>query len=111
MYYVAWSLVLFGVISLWAVAMSQISAHLRGDVFSVARLATMALTVSAVAVVTVIAAGAAFSNDPPWTNAPARISSEEPACTGGVMGSFVFSFGLEQGSRAPSDCPARSTGG
>lgn len=104
MFYVTWSLVLFAVISLWAVAMSQISAHLRRGVFPVARLATMALTVSAVAVVTVIAAGAAFSSGPPWPDSPAGVSLEEPACTEGVRGAFVFSFGLEQGSRAPSDC-------
>ena len=110
MTYVAWSLVLFAVVSLWGVAMSQIGGHLRQGVFPVARLATVAVTVSAVAVLTVVTAGAALSGAPTRAHAPAGVSPGESACTAEVRGAFVFSFGLEQGSRALSDCPARSFG-
>lgn len=111
MSYVTWSLVLLAVISLWGVAMSQIGGHLRGGVFSDAWLATMAVTISAVAVVTVVAAGAALSGTTHRTEVLAGGPTEDPVCTAQVRGSFVFSFGLEQGSRTPSTCPARSPGG
>ena len=110
MSYVTWSLVLFVVVSLWGVAMSQIGGHLRQGVFSATRLATMAATISAVAVFTIVVASAAFLGAPSVANEPQGDILEEPACTAEVRGAFVFSFGLEQGSRALSDCPARSIG-
>ncbi len=108
MSYVTWSLVLFAVVSLWGVAMSQIGGHLRQGVFPDARLATMAVTISAVAVATIVVAGAAFFGAPSVANDPEGVILEEPACTAEVRGAFVFSFGLEQGSRTLSHCPARS---
>ena len=105
MSYVTWSLVVFAVISLWGVAMSQIGGHLRQGVFPAARLATMAATISAVAVLTIMVAGAAFFGPPSMANDPEEDILEEPACPAEVRGAFVFSFGLEQGSRAPSHCP------
>lgn len=91
--------------------MSQIAVHLRRGVFPAARLATMAVTVSAVAVVTVVTAGAAFSVAPLRADDPARGPLEETGCKAEVRGAFVFSFGLEQGSRVFPDCPARGVGG
>ncbi len=111
MSYFTWSLVLFAVVSLWGVAMSQISGHLRQGVFPAAGLATMAITISFVAVVTLIAAGAAFSGASPRANDFTEGTLAAPTCTTEVRGAFVFSFGLEQGSRTISHCPARSSGG
>ena len=110
MSYVTWSFVLFAVVSLWGVAMSQIGGQLRQGVVPAAWLAMMAVTVSAVAVVTVVAAGAAFSGPPTRANSFVGGPLEEPACAAEVRGAFVFSFGLEQGSRVLSDCSSRSSG-
>lgn len=110
MSYVTWSLVLFAVVSLWGVAMSQIGGHLREGMFPVARLATMAVTISAVAVVTIAVAGAAFSGAPSVADEAEGDISGEPACAAEVRGAFVFSFGIEQGSRALSPCQAGSVG-
>ncbi len=109
--YVAWSLVLFAVVSLWGVAMSQIGGHLRQGLFPAARLATMAVTISVAAVVTIVVAGAAFFGAPSLASDPEGGPLAEPACPAEVRGAFVFSFGLEQGSRTLSQCPARSAGG
>ena len=109
--YVTWSLVLFAVVSLWGVAMSQIGGHLRQGVFPDARLATMAATISVVAVVTIIAASAAFFGAPSLASNSTEGPLAEPACPAEVRGAFVFSFGLEQGSRTISHCPARGSGG
>ncbi|WP_166397731.1 hypothetical protein [Rubrobacter marinus] len=51
---------LLAVISLWALAMSEIGVHLRRGVFSPTRLATMAAVVSVAAVATVVAASGTF---------------------------------------------------
>ena len=110
MSYVTWSLVLFAVVSLWGVAMSQIAGHLRQGMFSATRLATMAATISVVAVFTIVVASAAFLGAPSVVNEPRGDIVEEPACTAEVRGAFVFSFGLEQGSRAVPDCPAGGIG-
>lgn len=111
MSYIAWSLILFVVVSLWGVAMSQIGGHLRQGMFPAARLATMAVTISAVAVVTIVVAGAAFSGGSSRTDDTGEGPLEDPACTAEVRGSFVFSFGLEQGSRALSSCQVEGAGG
>ena len=111
MSYVTWSLVVFAVISLWGVAMSQIGGQLRQGLFPAARLAAMAVTISVVAVATVVVAGAAFFGAPSAADYPERDIQEQPACPAEVRGSFVFSFGLEQGSRDLSDCTVRNTGG
>ena len=99
---------LFVVISLWAVAMSEIGVHLRQGVLPAARLATMATIISAVAIVAVLAAGAAFSGADPRADAPASGPLAEPGCNGGVRGTFVFSFGLERGAQTSLDCPAKN---
>ena len=103
---------LFVVISLWAVAMSEIGVHLRQGVLPAARLATMATIISAVAIVAVLAAGAAFSGADPRADAradaPASGPLAEPGCNGGVRGTFVFSFGLERAAQTSPDCPARN---
>lgn len=110
MSHVTWSFVLFAVVSLWGVAMSQIGGQLRQGIFSAARLATMAVIISVVAVATIAVAGAAFFGAPSVANGPELGIPEAPACAAEVRGAFVFSFGLEQGSRAVSDCSARGTG-
>ena len=109
MSYVTWSLVLFAVVSLWGVAMSQIGGQLRQGMFPAARLAAMAVTISAVAAVTIVVAGAAFFGAPSAANDPEGIP-EEPACAAEVRGAFIFSFGLEQGSRELSPCDAERSG-
>ncbi|MDP9455538.1 MAG: hypothetical protein CYG60_02015 [Actinobacteria bacterium] len=108
MSYAIWSLVLFVVISLWAVAMSEIGVHLRQGMLSAASLATMATVISAVAIVAMIAAGVAFFGAPPRADALTGSSPAGPGCTGGVRGTFIFSFGLERGSQPLSDCPGRN---
>ncbi len=107
MSYALWSLVLLVVISLWALAMSEIGVHLHRGVFSSTRLATMAAVISVVAITTVVAASGTFPVAPPRADAAASESPAESGCAGGMRGTFVFSFGLERGLQAPHDeCPA-----
>ncbi len=108
MSYAIGSLVLLVVISLWAVAMSEIGVHLRRGVFSSTRLATMAAVISAVAIATIFAASVTFPGAPPRADASTVGSLAEPGCAGGVRDTFVFSFGLERGLQALSECPAGS---
>lgn len=102
---------MFAVISLWGVAMSQIGGQLRQGLFPAARLAAMAVTISVVAIATLVVAGAAFFGAPSAAGDPERGIREQPACPAEVRGAFVFSFGLEQASRDVSDCSVRSAGG
>lgn len=106
MSYAIWSLALLVVISLWAVAMSEIGVHLRRGMFSSTRLATMAAVVSAVAIATIFAASITFPGAPTRADAPTVGTLAEPGCTKGIRGAFVFSFGLERGLQAPYECPA-----
>lgn len=101
---------MFLVITLWSIGMSQIGGHLRQGVFTGVRLATMAVTISLLAVATIVVAGAAFFGAPSGAFAREGDVLGRSGCTAEVRGAFVFSFGLEQGSRPVSGCSTSKLG-
>jgi hypothetical protein len=105
-------LVIFAVILLWVVAMSQIGSHRSKGLFMTAELAFMAVAVSAVAVCVIAALNAVI---------PSR-AWNEPSPRGGVVAAtptgkkcdaysytFTYSFGLRRPSSVPEDCMVGQT--
>ena len=99
--------VIFAVILLWVVALSQIGSHRRKGSFMTAELAFMAVAVSAVAVC-VIAALNAIAPSRAWTDNSPRggVVAVTPAgkeCDA-YSYTFTYSFGLRRPSSVPEDC-------
>lgn len=106
--YVLWSLAVLAVITLWFVAISEIVSHARGGGFTVMQLASMAAALSVAAVVAVGAASVVFPPDRVEASHTTTVETADPSAgCGGVRGAFIFSFAIEQPSRAVSGCAAR----
>lgn len=98
---VLWLLVVFAVVALWFVAISDIASRVRNHLFTRAQLASMAVLISIFAVISIGAAGAVLLNSVQTDMNPAkydRILGANYAGCGGSRSSFVFSFGLERAS-------------
>lgn len=104
--YLPLSLAVLVVVTLWFVALSDIGGRARGDAFTAGQLAYMAAAVSVAAMVAIVAASVVLLPD------RTDIARAEPTVTecGGVRGTFIFSFGIEQPSYTSSDCAEDHTG-
>lgn len=101
--HVLWFLALFGVVTLWGVAMSEIGDHLRKGAFTTARLACMAAAVSAAAVMAVAGASTVLPEPRTVSALDAGEYRNEAGC-GVARGPYIFSFALEQPSLQHPDC-------
>lgn len=109
--YAAWLLTIVTVIVLWIVAMLDIRSHVSKEVFTPTQLTSMAVAISIMAVVTVATVNVAFPAGSWFGIALSDAYSESlarPECKG-TVGTYVFSFGLEQPSYASAECPASPT--
>ena len=100
--------VIFSVVILWVVAMSEIKSHVREGLFTTAKLASMAVAVSIVAVGAIATLNVVIPSHE-WTEIsprgraslpPARQECESFSYT------FTYSFGLRQPTSVPRDCMA-----
>jgi hypothetical protein len=100
--------VTFSVVILWAVAMSDIGSHVREGLFTTAKLTSMAVAVSVVAV-GVIAALNAVVPSYGWSGISQRGSASVPPARQECEAfsyTFTYSFGLRQPTSVPRDCMA-----
>jgi hypothetical protein len=99
--------VIFAVILLWVVAMSQIGSHRRKGLFMTAELAFMAVAVSAVAVCTIAALNTVVPSRAWAENSPrGSVVAATPAgkeCDA-YSYTFTYSFGLRRPSSVPEGC-------
>jgi hypothetical protein len=100
--------VIFSVVILWVVAMSEIGSHVRKGLFTTAKLASMAVAVSVVAVGTIVALNAVVPVHA-WTEIGPRWSAS--MLPGGqecatFSYTFTYSFDLRRPTSVPQDCRA-----
>ena len=103
--------VIFSVVILWVVAMSDIGSHVRKGLFTTAKLASMAIAVSVVAVGAIAALNAVVSSHG-WTEIGPRGSARLPPARQECEAfsyTFTYSFGLRRFTSVPQDCMARHT--
>jgi hypothetical protein len=99
--------VIFAVVLLWVVAMSQIGSHRSKGLFMTAELAFMAVAVSAVAVCVIAALNAvvpfhAWNENSPRGGVVAATPAEKKCDA--YSYTFTYSFGLRRPSSVPEDC-------
>ncbi len=100
---VLWLLVVYVVVALWFVAISDIASRMSNGLFSRTQMVSMVTIVSVVAIMSVGAAGAVVLQSQTGTistkydGLPEKIYG---GC-GGPRSSFVFSFGLERSLYPP----------
>ncbi len=103
--------VIFSVVILWAVAMSDIRSHVRKGLFTTTKLASMAVAVSIVAVGAIATLNVAVPSHG-WTGiSPGGNASGPPArqeCEA-FSYTFTYSFGLRRPTSVPRDCMAGPT--
>jgi hypothetical protein len=100
--------VTFSVVILWAVAMSDIGSHVREGLFTTAKLTSMAVAVSVVAVGAIAALNAVVPSYGRTGISPRGSASVPPArqeCEAFPY-TFTYSFGLRQPTSVPRDCMA-----
>ena len=103
--------VIFSVVILWVVAMSDIGSHVRKGLFTTAKLASMAVAVSVVAVGAIAALNAVVPSYG-WTGISPRGSASVPPARQECEAfsyTFTYSFGLRRFTSVPQDCMARHT--
>ncbi len=103
--------VIFLVVILWVVAMSDIGSHVRKGLFTTAKLASMAIAVSVVTVGAIAALNAVVPSYG-WTGIGPRGSASVPPTRQECEAfsySFTYSFGLRGPASVPQDCMARPT--
>jgi hypothetical protein len=103
--------VIFSVVVLWVVAVSDVGSHVRKGLFTRAQLASMVVAVSVIAVGAIVALNATVLSHG-WagidskrqvTVVPARQKCEAFSYT------FTYSFGLRGSTSAPRECVAGHT--
>jgi hypothetical protein len=103
--------VIFMVVILWVVAMSDIGSHVRKGLFTAAKLASIAVAVSVVAVAA-IAALNALSPSQEWTGIDPKGSATVPPARQECEAfsyTFTYSFGLRRPTSVPRECMAGPT--
>ncbi len=100
--------VIFSVVVLWVVAVSDVGSHVRKGLFTTAQLVSMAIAVSVIAVGAIVALNATVPSHG-WTGIdpkgratviPARQECEAFSYT------FTYSFGLRGSTSVPQECVA-----
>ncbi len=107
---VLWLLIVFAVIALWFVAISDIAGRVRNDLFTRTQMVSMAAVVSIVAVISIGAAGAVLLELQTKTSSATydRLLGANHTGCGGSRSSFVFSFGLERASYTSRSAAAKA---
>lgn len=103
--------VIFSVVILWVVAMSDIRSHVREGLFTTAKLASMAVAVSVVALGAIAALNAAVPSHG-WTGIAPRGSASVPPARQECEAfsyTFTYSFGLRGPTSVSRDCMAGHT--
>ena len=103
--------VIFSVVILWVVAMSDIRSHVREGLFTSAKLASMAVAVSVVALGAIAALNAAVPSHG-WTGIGPRGSASVPPARQECEAfsyTFTYSFGLRRPTSVSRDCMAGHT--
>ena len=98
--------VIFSVLILWVVAMSDIRSHVRKGLFTTAKLTCMAVAVSVVAVGTIVALNAVVPSHG-WTEISPRGSASVPPTGQECVAfsyTFTYSFDLRRPTSVPRDC-------
>jgi hypothetical protein len=100
--------VIFSVVILWVVAMSDIGSHVRKGLFTTTTMASMAVAVSVVAVGTIVALNAvvpvhAWTEIGPRSRAIMLPGGQECAA---FTYTFTYSFDLRRPTSVPQDCRA-----
>ena len=101
--------VIFLVVILWVVAMSDIGNHARKGLFTTAKLASIAVAVSVVAVAAITALNVVIPSHG-WTGMGPRGSVTVPPARQECEAfsyTFTYSFGLRRSTSVPQDCMAR----
>jgi hypothetical protein len=100
--------VIFSVVILWVVAMSDIGSHVRKGLFTTGTLASMSIAVSVVAVVAIAALNAVVPSHG-WTGMGLRGSASVPPARQECEAfsyTFTYSFGLSRLTSVPRECMA-----
>ncbi len=104
--------VIFSVIMLWVVAMSEIRSHARRGLFTTAQLASMAVAVSIVAVGAIATLNVIIPLHQ-WTAIDLRGGASGPPdgqeCDA-FSYTFTYSFGLRRPTSLPQECMAGQAG-
>jgi hypothetical protein len=103
--------VIFSVVILWVVAMSDIGSHVRKGLFTTAKLTSMAIAVSVVAIGAIVALSAVVPSHG-WTEISPRGSASGPPTRQECEAfsyTFTYSFGLRQPTSVLRDCMAGPT--
>lgn len=107
--YFLWFSIVFSVVMLWFVALSDIRSHARKGAFTTAELASMAVAVSVVAVGAIFTANAVVRHG--WIEAAPKAIAGAPTECEGFSYSFTYSFGLERPANVAQDCAAKPAEG
>lgn len=100
--------VIFSVVILWGVAMSEIGSHVRKGLFTTAKLASMAVAVSIVAVGAIATLNVVIPSHG-WTEIGPRGDTSMPPARQECEAfsySFTYSFGLIRPMSVPRKCMA-----
>ncbi len=103
--YFLWFSIVFAVVVLWFVALSDIKSRARKGAFTAIQLSFMAVAVSVAAAGTLVTANAVVRHG--WIEAVPKAVAAPPAKTECENPSFTYSFGLD-GANAPQNCAAKT---
>lgn len=105
--YVLWFSIVFAVVVLWFVALSEINKNrARKGAFTATQLSLMAVAVSVAAVGSLVSANAVVRQG--WISAAPIAVAAAPAKTECENPSFTYSFGLGE-ANTPQNCAAKTT--